>query len=80
MAYYTINTHYIDLTLSLARFSFNTYNDIMELNYAIIIPVVLIVVIFIVWLIRRNMKDEKKFEDEINRSEIKPEKHDKDHI
>lgn len=52
----------------------------MEINYAIVIPVILVVILFVAWIIWRNRKDEKKFEKEMNESEILPEKHDKDHI
>lgn len=37
-----------------------------------------LMVVLIVWLIRRNRKDEKSFEEEIIRSELSPEE-DKDH-
>lgn len=52
----------------------------MEINYVIVVPVILLAILFVVWIIRRNRKDEKKFEKEMNESEILPEKHDKDHI
>jgi len=52
----------------------------MEINYWIVIPFVLIIIFFIGWLIKRNLKDEKKFEKEANQSDIKPEKHDEDKI
>jgi preprotein translocase subunit YajC len=52
----------------------------MEINYAIVIPVVLVAVLFVAWLVRRNMKDEKKIENEMNQAEIKPEKHDEDQV
>jgi len=34
----------------------------MELNFYILIPLTLIIILLILWLIRRNSKDEKKFE------------------
>ncbi|HEX8607289.1 MAG TPA: FeoB-associated Cys-rich membrane protein [Pedobacter sp.] len=47
----------------------------MEINYWIVIPFIIIVLLFLAWLIRRNVKDEKKFEKEANQSDVKPEKH-----
>jgi len=52
----------------------------MEINYAIVIPVILLILVLVAWLIWRNSKDEKKFEKDVNQSEIEPEKHDKDKI
>ncbi|MES2455793.1 MAG: hypothetical protein V4594_09645 [Bacteroidota bacterium] len=52
----------------------------MEINYAIVIPVILLILVLVAWLIWRNSKDEKKFEKDVNQSEIKPEQHDKDKI
>ena len=34
---------------------------------------VVLMILLVIWLIRRNMKDEKDFEKEIIQSEIKPE-------
>jgi preprotein translocase subunit YajC len=47
----------------------------MEINYWIVIPLIIIILLFLAWLIRRNVKDEKKFEKEANQSDVKPEKH-----
>jgi preprotein translocase subunit YajC len=52
----------------------------MEINYPILGLVVLAVICLIVFLVRRNRKDEKKFEKEMTESEIKPEKHDEDKV
>lgn len=52
----------------------------MDVNYLIIGLVVLAALAFIVWLIRRNLKDKKEFEKEIIESDLKPEKHDDDHV
>lgn len=52
----------------------------MEINYLIIALVVLAAVVFIIWLIRRNMKDKKEFEKDSIQSDLKPEKHDGDHV
>jgi hypothetical protein len=48
----------------------------MEINYWIVIPFVIVVLLLLTWLIRRNLKDEKKYEKEANQSDIKPAKHD----
>lgn len=47
----------------------------MEINYTITIPVFIIIGALIVFLIRRNNKDQKKIEKEIIDAETKPEKH-----
>ncbi|PWK75902.1 hypothetical protein LX99_03635 [Mucilaginibacter oryzae] len=46
-----------------------------QINYPLIIIVVIAAVILLVWMIRRNLKDEKDYEKETMQSEIKPEKH-----
>lgn len=51
-----------------------------EINYPIAGLVVVVVIGLIVFLIRRNIKDKKKFEKEQIKSELKPEKHDDDRI
>ena len=40
--------------------------------------VLLLLVLLVIWLIKRNRKDEKDLEKEIIQSELKPEKHDDD--
>jgi preprotein translocase subunit YajC len=52
----------------------------MEINYWIVIPLIIIILLFLAWLIRRNVKDEKKFEKEANQSDVKPAKHDDNKI
>ncbi|WP_256003443.1 hypothetical protein [Pedobacter deserti] len=52
----------------------------MEVNYVIVIPVALVVLLLVGWLIRRNSKDRKKFEQESINAEIKPETHKDDHV
>ncbi len=52
---------------------------IMEINYTIVVAVLIVVAALIIFLIRRNIKDRKKMEKEIIDSEIKPEKHDSGH-
>ena len=64
--------------LYLALYQFN--KCIMEINYLVVVPVLILVIALILFLIRRNRKDQKKLEQELNESELKPEKHDKDHL
>lgn len=52
----------------------------MDINYLIIGLVVLAAIVFVIWLVRRNMKDKGKFEEDIIKSDLKPDKHDGDHI
>jgi putative exporter of polyketide antibiotics len=47
-----------------------------NINYWSVGLFLLAAVILIIWLIKRNRKDEKEFEDEIIQSEIKPKDHD----
>lgn len=47
----------------------------MELNYWWLGLAALAVVILITWLVRRNMRDKRKFERNFLQSDIKPEKH-----
>jgi len=53
----------------------------MQINYTIVVPVLIAVIVLIIYLIIRNSKDEKKFEEDINKeADTKPEKHDSNHI
>ena len=52
----------------------------MEVNYFIVVLVLLAAILFILWFIKRNRKDKKEFEKEINQKELTPEKHDEDRI
>jgi hypothetical protein len=45
-----------------------------NINYLEVSLAVLIVAALVVWLVRRNIKDEKKFEKDTIQSEIKPDK------
>ena len=49
----------------------------MEINYNILGPVVVAGILLIFYLIRRNNKDEKKYEEDID-SEHKPESHEEE--
>lgn len=46
------------------------------INYWWVVPVLILLLILVGWMIRRNVKDEKKFEKDLMQSEIKPRKHD----
>ncbi len=52
----------------------------MEMNYIIVGFVVVAVIVLIIWLMRKNQKDEKNFEQTVNASELNPEKHKEDEI
>jgi len=47
----------------------------MEMNYPIVGVILLIAILIIVFLIRRNKKDREDFEKNINESEMEPEQH-----
>ncbi|WP_199233738.1 hypothetical protein [Pedobacter sp. HMWF019] len=47
----------------------------MQINYWWIGAVAVIMVVLIIWLIKRNRKDEKVYEKEIIESELKSEDH-----
>jgi len=48
----------------------------MEINYWWLGLFLLVMAILVIWLIKRNRKDEEIFEEKIIRSELKPEEHD----
>ncbi|MDY0905641.1 hypothetical protein [Pedobacter sp. CFBP9032] len=50
------------------------------MNYPLIIAVSVLVLILIVFLIKRNLKDQKKFEEEIIDAELPPDKEEKENI
>lgn len=50
----------------------------MDINYWWIGLFIVLMAILVIWLIKRNIKDENKFEKELIQSELKPEAH-KDH-
>ncbi|HEY1008694.1 MAG: hypothetical protein ACO1NS_12130 [Daejeonella sp.] len=47
----------------------------MEINYSLIGLIALIVVVIVIFLARRNYKDEKDLEKTLNESELDPEQH-----
>jgi len=48
------------------------------MNYPLVIGVAVLVIILIVYLIVRNQKDKKEFEEEVIQSELPAEKDDKE--
>lgn len=52
----------------------------MELNYPIIGLILLAAFILLLYLIRRNRKDEREFEKDFTKGEIEPEEHKEDQI
>ena len=50
------------------------------MNYPILIGVAILVILLIGYLIRKNLKDKKKFEEETNQSELPPEKDDQENV
>jgi hypothetical protein len=48
----------------------------MEINYWWAVIILLGAALLLFWLVKRNLKDKKKFEQETIQAEIKPEKHD----
>lgn len=52
----------------------------MEINLPVIIGVAIVVAILIIYLIKKNRKDEKKFEQDVINSELPPEKDDKENF
>lgn len=60
-------------TLNFAKFKY------MEIDYLISGIIVLAAILFIVFLVRRNKTDQKDYERDKIVSEIKPEKHGKEH-
>lgn len=52
----------------------------MNINYLFIAGIVFILLVLLVLFLRRNKKDEKEFEKEINQEELEPEKYKEDKI
>ncbi|SFA47416.1 hypothetical protein SAMN04488511_106215 [Pedobacter suwonensis] len=48
------------------------------MNYPIVIGVAVLVIILIIYLVVRNQKDKKEFEEEVIQSELPAEKDDKE--
>lgn len=53
----------------------------MNINYAVLGLIFLLIILLLIFVIRRNQKDRKSFERDLNRSEMEPEQHsDNEHI
>ena len=52
----------------------------MKVNIVIIALIVVAILAFVYFIIKRNKKDLKSLERELNEKEIKPETHDEEHI
>ncbi|MBC7616354.1 MAG: hypothetical protein H7202_09830 [Pedobacter sp.] len=52
----------------------------MEVNSTVIAVLVIAILVFVYFVIKRNKKDQKNLEEELNQKEIKPDKHDEEHI
>lgn len=48
------------------------------MNNLVIILVLLAAIGLVVFLIKRNQKDKREFEDKVNHPDVKPEKHEED--
>ena len=52
----------------------------MDINYTITGLILLAAICLLIYLIRKNRKDEKEFVNEMNKGELDPEKHKEDRI
>ncbi|MEJ5996085.1 hypothetical protein WG904_16775 [Pedobacter sp. Du54] len=52
----------------------------MEVNSTVIAVAIIAILAFAYFIIKRNRKDQKNLEKELNQSELKPEKHDSEKI
>ena len=52
----------------------------MKINVVVIAIVIVAVLAFVYFIVKRNKKDQKKLEQELNKREIKPEKHTEDKV
>jgi hypothetical protein len=50
----------------------------MNVNYWETGLIIVVTILLVIWLVRRNNRDEETYEEEFIRSELKPEEH-KDH-
>ncbi|MBY0542966.1 MAG: hypothetical protein K2P75_06160 [Sphingobacteriaceae bacterium] len=47
----------------------------MKINIVVIAIIIAAILLFIYFVIKRNRKDQKKFENELNQRELTPDKH-----
>jgi preprotein translocase subunit YajC len=52
----------------------------MKINFILIAVAIVAILGFVYFIIKRNKKDQKELEKELNQKELKPEKHDSEHI
>ena len=52
----------------------------MEINRIVIAIIIVAVLVFVYFVIKRNRKDLKDLEKELNEKDIQPKKHDENHI
>ncbi len=52
----------------------------MEVNSTLIAVGVIVILAFVYFIIKRNKKDQKIMEKELNENEVKPDKHDSEQI
>jgi len=52
----------------------------MEANYFIIVPILLAAIALLIYVIVRNQRDKKKFEEDMNKDSGEPESHPSDKI
>lgn len=52
----------------------------MKINVVVIAIVIVAVLAFVYFIVKRNKKDQKKLEQELNQREVKPEKHAEDKV
>ncbi len=50
----------------------------MSLNYSLILLVLLVLIVLLIVFLRRNAKDKKSLGEQLNASELQPDKHDDD--
>lgn len=53
---------------------------VMGINYLIIIPILILVVLLVVFFAIKNRKDRARFEQQVNEMETRPENHEDDKI
>jgi len=52
----------------------------MKSNSIVIALLIVAILAFVYFIIKRNRKDQKSLEKDLNQREVKPEKHDDEHI
>lgn len=52
----------------------------MDISIVIVGILIVLIIPFVYFIIKRNRKDQRELEEELNEREMKPDKHDGDHI